>query len=247
MQRTSFSIRRVRNAETGVACVKNPFASKDLSDPMRRRVELAVAVAQERLLATHVEHVLRLIRLVGDQVPFESALSIYTRLLRLSEDETRNITTRALAIIGEKASETEAWPELVTQAEVDQAEERGSHSFVKQIRQRLRGRVNDDLRRWVELAAARTEVAVLGTHVENALGFVELLEKEMPFTEAVELYLEALDVRDSIAEVAYYMALAKLAEEHLPERAGPVAAQPVPAGAGPGDARHLRVVEKEGA
>ncbi len=228
--------------------MKNPFASKDLSDPMRRRVELAVAVAQERLLATHVEHVLRLIRLVGDQVPFESALNIYTRLLRLSEDETRNITTRALAIIGEKATETEAWPELVTQAEVDQAQEKGSRSFVKQIRQRLRGRVNDDLRRWVELAAARTEIAVLETHVENALGFVELLEKEMPFTDAVELYLEALDVRDSIAEVAYYMALAKLADEHLPERAGPVAAaQPVPAGAGTGDARHLRVVEKEGA
>ncbi len=228
--------------------MKNPFASKDLSDPMRRRVELAVAVAQERLLATHVEHVLRLIRLVGDQVPFESALNIYTRLLRLSEDETRNITTRALAIIGEKATETEAWPELVTQAEVDQAQEKGSRSFVKQIRQRLRGRVNDDLRRWVELAAARTEVAVLGTHVENALGFVELLEKEMPFTESVELYLEALDVRDSIAEVAYYMALSRLADEHLPDRAGPVAApQPMPVGAGTGDARHLRVVEKEGA
>ena len=231
--------------------MKNPFASKDLSDPMRRRVELAVAVAQERLLATHVEYVLRLIRLVGEQVPFESALNIYTRLLRLSEDETRNITTRALAIIGEKATETEAWPELVTQAEAEQAEAKGSRSFVKQIRQRLRGRVNDDLRRWVELAAARTEVAVLGTHVENALGFVELLEKEMPFTEAVELYLEALDVRDSIAEVAYYMALARLAEQHLPERSGPVAAQPVPAGTGTGtttgEARHLRVVEKEGA
>ena len=228
--------------------MKNPFASKDLSDPMRRRVELAVAVAQERLLATHVEHVLRLIRLVGDQVPFESALNIYTRLLRLSEDEARNITTRALAIIGEKATETEAWPELVTQAEVDQAQEKGSRSFVTQIRQRLRGRVNDELRRWVELAAARTEVAVLGTHVENALGFVELLQNEMPFTEAVELYLEGLDVRDSVAEVAYYMALAKLADQQLPERTGPApaAAEPVPAG-GTGEARHLRVVEKEGA
>jgi hypothetical protein len=227
--------------------VKNPFASRDLSDPMRRRVELAVAVAQERLLGTHVEHVLRLIRLVGEQVPFESALNIYTRLLRLSEDETRTITTRALAIIGESATQTEAWPELVTQSDAEQAEEKGSRWFVKQIRQRLRGRVNDDLRRWVELAAARTEVAILGTHVENALGFVELLEKEMLFTEAVELYLEALNVRDAIAEVAYYMALARLADQHLPERAGPEAAQPVPAGAGTGDTRHLRVVEKEGA
>jgi hypothetical protein len=227
--------------------VKNPFASKDLSDPMRRRVELAVAVAQERLLATHVDHVLRLIRLVGDQVPFESALNIYTRLLRLSEDESRSITTRALAIIGERATETEAWPELVTQAEAEQAQERGSRSFVRQIRQRLRGRVNDDLRRWVEMAAARTEVAILGTHVENALSFVELLEKEMPLTEALELYLEALDVRDAVAEVAYYMALAKLADEFLPDKTPAAAAEAVPAGAAPAEPRHLRVVEKEGA
>lgn len=228
--------------------MKNPFASKDqLPDVMRRRVELAVAVAQERLLATHVDYVLRLIRLVGEQVPFETALNIYTRLLRLGEDEARSITTRALAIIGERGTEAEAWPELVTQAEVDQAEEKGSRSFVRQIRQRLRGRVNDDLRRWVELAAARTEVAILGTHVENALAFVELLEKDLPFTEAVELYLEALDVRDAIAEVAYYMALAKLAEQHLPEKPeNPGAAEPVPAG-GAAEARHLRVVEKEGA
>lgn len=226
--------------------MKNPFASKELPDAMRRRVELAVAVAQERLLAAHVDYVLRLIRLVGEQVPFESALNIYTRLLRLSEDESRSITTRALAIIGERANETEAWPELVTQAEVDQAQEKGSRSFVRQIRQRLRGRVNDDLRRWVELAAARTEVAVLGTHVENALAFVELLEKDLPFTEAVELYLEALDVRDSIAEVAYYMALARLADQHLPDRPDNTGSEPVPAGAG-AEPRHLRVVEKEGA
>ncbi len=227
--------------------MKNPFASKDLSDAMRRRVELAVAVAQERLLSTHVGYVLRLIRLVGEQVPFETALNMYTRLLRLSEDEARNITTRALATLGERATATEAWPELVTQAEVDQAQEKGSRSFVKQIRMRLRGRVNDDLRRWVELSAARTEVAVLSAHVDNALGFVELLEKDMPFTEAVELYLEALDVRDSVAEVAYYMALARLADQLLPDRPeAQSAAEAVPAAVAP-DARHLRVVEKEGA
>ena len=80
---------------------------------MRRRVELAVAVAQERLLSTHVNHALGLIQLVGDQVPFENALNIYTRMLRLSDDEARVITTRALAILGERAADTDQWPEFV--------------------------------------------------------------------------------------------------------------------------------------
>jgi hypothetical protein len=221
--------------------VKNPFVSKDVSEPMRRRVELAIAVAQERILSTHVDHVLNLIQLVGNQVPFENALAIYTRLLRLSEDEARVITTRALAIMGERANKAEAWPELITEAEAQESTRTGGgRSLMKNVRQRLRGRVNEDLRRFVELAAARTEVSILETHVDNALGFVEMLEKELPFTEAVELYLEGLDVRDSIAEVAYYMALSRLADKTIPE--------PKPTAGHPGSAQKeplLRVVENE--
>jgi hypothetical protein len=197
--------------------VKNPFSSRDLSEPMRRRVELAVAVAQERLLSTHVDHALRLIQLVGEQVPFDSALGIYTRLLRISDDEARVITTRALAILGEQVvdSAPPSWMEPTEPVEVDDSDTR--RSFLRNMRQRLRGRVKDDLRRWVELAAARTEVAILNSHVENARNFVELLEKEQPAAEAVELYLDALEVRESLAEVTYYLVLARIADEQLPD------------------------------
>ena len=225
--------------------MKNPFASKDISESLRRRVELAIAVAQERLLSTHVNHALGLIQLVGDQVPFENALHIYTRMLRLSDDEGRVITTRALAILGERAAETEEWPEFTTAPPPQTNGETARRKFMNAFRQRLRGRVNDDLRRWVELAAARTEIAILDTHVDNSLNFVELLEKELTFNESVELYLEALEVRESIAEVAYYMALTRLSERYLPKRPGapdvenPMSIMNVP--------RRLRVVEKEGA
>jgi hypothetical protein len=226
--------------------MKNPFGSRDISEPMRRRVELAVAVAQERLLSTHVNHALGLIRLVGDQVPFENALNIYTRMLRLSDDEARVITTRALAILGERAAETEQWPEFVNAEAVppQQNGETARRKFMDQFRQRLRGRVKDDLRRWVELVAARTEIAILDTHVDNAMNFVELLEKEAPFSEAVELYLEALEVRESVAEVAYYMALSRLAEQHLPPGSAP---EDGTASASVTVPRKLRVVEPEGA
>lgn len=227
--------------------MKNPFASKDLSETLRRRVELAIAVAQERLLSTHVNHALGLIQLVGDQVPFENALNIYTRMLRLSDDEARVITTRALAILGERAAETEEWPEFASEAPAAPAAngETARRKFMNTFRQRLKGRVKEDLRRWVELAAARTEIAILDTHVENAMNFVELLDAELGFNESVELYLEALEVRESIAEVAYYMALTRLSEQHLPTRPGapdtdsPNSIMNVP--------RRLKVVEKEGA
>jgi hypothetical protein len=182
---------------------------------MRRRVELAIAVAQERLLSTHVNHALRLIQLVGEQVPFENALGIYTRMLRLSADEARVITTRALATLGEHASDLPQWSEPIEEDADD--EDLSPRSFVRTMRQRLRGRVKDDLRRWVELSAARTEVAILYTHVDNAMSFVELLERDQPAAESVELYLDALEVRESVAEVTYYLALGRIADQELPQ------------------------------
>lgn len=227
--------------------MKNPFASKDLSEPLRRRVELAIAVSQERLLNTHVNHALGLIELVGDQVPFENALNIYTRMLRLSDDESRVITTRALAILGERAAETEEWPEFAADAPPEKPSngETARRKFMDTFRQRLRGRVKDDLRRWVELAAARTEIAILDTHVDNAMNFVELLNAELSFNESVELYLEALEVRESIAEVAYYMALTRLSEQHLPQGDNsPRTDDPSSIMNAP---RRMKVVEKESA
>jgi hypothetical protein len=224
--------------------VKTPFASKSLSQAARRRVELAIAVAQERLLNTHVDHALDLIELVGDQVPFDDALDIYHRLLRISEDEARIITTRALATLGEHDDAPKGWPERMAEADLAATSEAPSGSLLQNLRQRLRGRINEDLRRWIELEAARTEVALIDAHVANALNFVALLEGELPFTEATELYLEALEVRDSIAEVVYYITLARLNARLLPprrQRGG------TPALANAPEERHLRVVEQDGA
>jgi len=201
--------------------MRNPFTSKSLSETMRRRVELAVAVAQERLLNTHIDHALRLIQLVGEQVPFEDALGIYVRLLRLSNEEARIITSRALAALGEQSARITPRPTLVPEDAEDHGQETPAserRSLINAMRQRLRRRVNHELRRWVELSAARTEVALLDAHVQNALSFCESLRPELPDTEAVELYLDALDVRDAVAEMAYYLALARLAEQELPRR-----------------------------
>lgn len=205
--------------------------SKGLSEGARKRVELAVAVAQEKLLATHVDHALDLIALVDDQVSFTDALEIYSRLLRLEEDDAQNISTRSLAILGEKVGAKGTIPERPAQAPEPEPEEsrEGSdgngRSLFGGLRARLRGRVNEELRRKIEFIAARTEVALIRTHVENAVHFVEILEDEMEEKQAVELYLDALDVRESIAEVTYYLALSRLAEDILPAHGTGLAAQ----------------------
>jgi len=228
--------------------VKGPFVSKTLSPPVRRRIELAIAVAQERLLATHVEHALELIQQIADQIPFDEGLAIYNRLLRLSDDEARIITTRALAALGGRSDQANDWPERMAEADAAAraaAAERGARSILDHIRQRLRGRVHDDLRLWIELEAARTEVALIETQVENALSFAEMLKGELSCTEAVQLYLEALDVRENIGEVVYYMTLARLRDSLLPVRSPAI---PAPDGeaeviVATAEDRRLRVIE----
>jgi hypothetical protein len=187
--------------------------SSDLSDAAQKRADIAIAMAEERLLETHVEHALKLIELTGNHIEFDEALDIYTRLLRLSADDARSITTQALARLGERG-EPASWTMEKKPAERATTDDR--RSILTAFRSRLRGRVNDELRTWVEYQAARTEVALLETHVQNALHFVDILKSEVQSNEAVEVYLDALEVRDSIAEVVYYIALARVAEDHLP-------------------------------
>ena len=197
--------------------------SSGLSDSARKRVELAVAVAQEKLLSDHVDHALDLVALVNDDVTFSDALSIYTRLMRLDEDEAQNVRTRALAILGRKAEEGGSTPQ---EPVVMEDEEPSGRSWFGGFTQRLKGRENEELRRRIELIAARTEVALIHTHVDNALHFVGFLREEDDIDDqkSVELYLDALDVRESIAEVTYYLALSRLADEVLPEHGSGVAA-----------------------
>lgn len=187
--------------------------SSDLSDAAQKRADIAIAMAEERLLETHVEHALKLIELTGNHIEFDEALDIYTRLLRLSADDARSITTQALARLGERG-EPASW--TAERKPADRAATDDRRSILTAFRSRLRGRVNDELRTWVEYQAARTEVALLETHVQNALHFVDILKSEVPANEAVEVYLDALEVRDSIAEVVYYIALARVADDHLP-------------------------------
>ena len=191
--------------------------SNGLSSSARKRVELAVAVAQEKLLSDHVDHALDLVALVDQDVDFTDALEIYTRLMRLDEDEAQNVITRALAVLGERAEVSGTLPSLPIQSESPAKE--ADRSWFGQLKDRVRGRVNEELRRRIELIAARTEVSLLNTHVENALDFVDFLHEEdgLDDQKAVELYLDALDVRESIAEVTYYLALARIADDVLPE------------------------------
>ncbi|MEX2584459.1 MAG: hypothetical protein WD766_14415 [Gemmatimonadota bacterium] len=199
---------------------------KSTSRALQRQVDLTTAVCQERLLATHVRHVLGLVDLVADRLPFDDALDIYVRVLRLTPEQARNVGSRALAELGRREGsggvplrETAPPPQREEPEEevVEDSTGQGrSDALFSRLRRRVKGRVQEDLRQRINLSAARTEDDLLVTHVENALLFVRALADEIEEHEAVELYLETMMLAEGVADVVYHRALRQIADEVLP-------------------------------
>lgn len=200
---------------------------KSSSRALQRQVNLTTAVAQERLLATHVRHVLAMVDLVADWLPFDDALDIYVRVLRLTAEQARNVGSRALAELGRRersgGSPVVRDPVAAAGDREDREEEPLPHSahgrseaLFSRLRKRVQGRVQEDLRYRISLGAARTEDDLLETHVENALLFVKALDGESNEADAIELYLETLMLPEGTADVVYHRALRQIADEVLP-------------------------------
>ncbi|HET8654714.1 MAG TPA: hypothetical protein VFL93_04310 [Longimicrobiaceae bacterium] len=194
---------------------------RNTSRSLQRQVDLTTAVCQERLLATHVRHVIALVDLVSDRLPFDDALDIYVRVMRLTPEQARNIGSRALAELGRRGaapvrSELPGAP-AEPEPEEEHAEGRGrSDALFSRLRRRVRGRVQDELRERIDLSAARTEDDLLETHVLNGLVFAKALTEEVSAPEAIELYLETMSLPEGVADVIYNRALRRIADRVLP-------------------------------
>lgn len=202
------------------------------SRALQRQVDLATAVCQERLLATHVRHVIAFVDLVADRLAFDDALDIYVRVLRLTPEQARNVGSRALAELGrrdgtvERAREARPAPEPEPDDEPQETEAGGggggrSDALFARLRRRVRGRVQDELRDRINLSAARTEDELLETHVENALVFVRAFADDLSAPDATELYLDTMMLPEGSADVIYNRALRTLADRRLPPVPGP--------------------------
>lgn len=204
------------------------MASTTHSRAVQRQIDLTTAVCQERLLATHVRHALGMVDLVSGTLPFDDALDIYVRILRLNAEQARNVGSRALAELGRRSGLPvddvdlpSPDPEEEPHREEDGARADGRADAVfSRLRRRLQGRVHAELRQRINLAAARTEDDLFGAHVDNALLFVKALREEMQAPEAVDLYLDTMALPDGLGDMVYNRALRLIADQVLPPLPG---------------------------
>ena len=78
-----------------------------------------------------------------------------------------------------------------------------------------------DAEQRLRLAQARAEEALVRTHVENALMFVDTLAPEVGYERALDIYVREMSVPDPLAAVVATRALVSLGEALVPKPVPP--------------------------
>jgi hypothetical protein len=207
----------------------NRMNPRRLGDGIKRKLEVTSAMAWESLIDTHVEQATQFIHLMAEHEPVEEALPRYLVELDLGETMSAAIRTRVLmrmedkgndgeanATDGERASLPPSHPPDHEPEDDDSAWAllRRPQRVMKDVMRRQRR--NEEAEKITQLALARAEENVIRTHVENAIGFVALLQDQMPIDRSVQHYLGTIGLAGSRAQTVYQRTMAKLADVHLP-------------------------------
>jgi hypothetical protein len=175
-------------------------------------------MAWEALVDAHTSHALNFLALLADRMPFEDALSRYLREMDVSEPMTTAIRTAVLVALEDAETEPPRPQLQVEQPSTEEPEEGWRRwtpgALMRGVKESQRSR--DEVERWVLLAIARAEEAVLNAHVDNAITFAALLEQTMPLDRAVQEYIRTVGLAGSRAQSAFQRTMARLAETYLP-------------------------------
>jgi hypothetical protein len=192
-------------------------------DTTRRKLEVTSAMAWEALVDAHIEQAIQFIVLAAPYEPIEESLPRYLREMDIQTSMAAAVRTGVLTAIEEEPPVTpgdlfeDAAGSRAAEAAADYDSDgwnllRKPQRVVQDVIRRQKR--SGEFERIVQLALARAEEHVIRTHIENAIGFVALLE-DQPFDRAIETYLSAVDVSGGRAQAVFQRTMARLAEVHL--------------------------------
>lgn len=177
--------------------------SSALPVALRRQLDLTTALARKRLMEVHFRHAMELIEHVEGEMEPRRALDIYARLHKLSPVEAAAVNQEVFVALGRRVLPRHV--EVGTEPQEIRWED--PDSTLRQIRRRLRGRVNKELREWVEYHTGRAETAIFWAHIDNAHDFADLIEHGRSVSDAVAIYADELGVSPSWTEIIYFLVL----------------------------------------
>ena len=177
-----------------------PFRSPLRRSPeLRRQVALALAVAEDRLLDAHVDAALDFLAATDGALPFDHALEIFDRVMVVPDRIRGEVARRAMTELARNGGGS---PSVLAQDGGD--DEVG---ILGSIRRRLRGRRRNELRERIDQAAQDARGRLQGAYLAGATEVIETLQGSVSAAEAVQLYLDALEIGPGWAEEVFHTAV----------------------------------------
>lgn len=173
-----------------------------ISPAQRRRLTLALATAEERLVEAHAQAAEAFLRVTDEALAYERGLEIFHRLVGVPERIQAAVAVQALTRLARRP----AAPEPGFEAGA------GWRGALRQMARRLRGRRADALRLRIDRAGERAREMVQGAYLEGAALVIRELKGEVEPAEAVQLYLEALEVEPGWGERIFHRAVAAVGD-----------------------------------
>jgi hypothetical protein len=172
-----------------------PFASPLRKSPeLRRQLALVLATAEESIVQANVEEAISFLKVTKRQLSFEDALEIFFRLVGVPERIRHAIMIHTLSRLGE-GSELAGLLEDVPETE--------PHG-VRALARRLRGRRREELRNEVGKVAKGARRRIRSSYLDGAVRVVESLHGVVQPAEAVQHFIDALQIGQGWAELIFH-------------------------------------------
>jgi hypothetical protein len=179
-----------------------------IPEALHLRVRIAYASAWEALIGTHTSQALQFVCEFASRTPVLRALDLYFDVVAVQAGMQESVRTRCLTSL-----ELESLPPLTAPVPLRGWQILRVDRFVE--RQQYRRRFEEKTVQLARMVGARAAEAVIATHVENAIGFYELLRGVMPVEQVTEHYLREFSLQSSAAQMVWQRVQARVAGEEL--------------------------------
>ena len=171
-------------------------------------VRIAYAAAWEALIDTHTRQALQFVCEFASRVPVLEGMDLYFQVTAVPETMHEVVRSRTLT-----ALDLESLPPLIEvppltgwrRLRLDLVLEHG----------RYRRRYREKTLELARMVGARAAEALVATHVENAIGFTQLLRGTMPVNAAADHYLREFSLPASVSQMVMQRVQARVAGDEL--------------------------------
>jgi hypothetical protein len=191
--------------------VPSRMSLRRIPAPLHLPVRIEYAAGWEALIDTHTSQALQFVCEFASRLPALEALDLYFQVVAVPELMQEAVRTRTLTRL-----EPESLPPLTVLRELQGWQRLRPDLVVAQ--HRFRRRYRERTLQLARMVGARAAEAVIAIHVENAIGFTQLLKGQMPVEQATDQYLREFGLAASTAQMVWQRVQARVAGEALTEQ-----------------------------